>query len=138
MTTSNHAVKAREACLTHPISANLTARQRFVLRGLIAGHSNLEMAEQLCLTEYTIKYHCRALYQHFGVANRVELVSELLRRFGSDLLAFAQTEEQGQSRSTRASCNRVRSVADRRPRGYARPSQPRGFTAHSQYLGQRL
>lgn len=138
MTTSEHTVNAREASLNHPISANLTARQRFVLRGLIAGRSNFDMAEQLCLTEYTIKYHCRALYQHFGVANRVELVSELLRRYGSDLLAFAQTEERVPTRSAPVTGRRVRSVADRRPPAYARPTQPRGFTAHRQYLGQRL
>lgn len=58
----------------------LTERQCAVLDGLAAGESNQQLAERLNLTEYTIKYHCRGLYQRFGVANRYELVSALLRQ----------------------------------------------------------
>lgn len=58
----------------------LTERQLAVLDGLAAGESNQQLAERLNLTQFTIKYHCRGIYQHFGVANRFELICFLLRR----------------------------------------------------------
>ncbi len=63
-----------------PDYQSLTPRQRDVLDRLTQGLSNQEIADQMCLTEYTIKYHCRALYQLFNVNNRYELMSSLVRR----------------------------------------------------------
>ena len=114
------------------LGASLTARQVFVLRGIVAGHTNQQMAAELCLTEYTIKYHCRALYQHFNVANRMELVSQLLHRFGNDLVQFARN---GEAESTSAQrC----SVSERRPAAYVRGPEVRRFVAHEQFRQQRL
>ena len=132
MTYATTRVSSREAQPASELGTHLTARQRFVLRGLIAGRSNQNMAEELCLTEYTIKYHCCALYQHFNVANRVELVSLLLQRFGAELVQFAQAEE------PRPVSARVRTVAERRSVSYSRGPEVRRFAGHTYYQQQRL
>lgn len=77
-----------ETVLTKP----LTGRQVAVLNGLMAGESNLQIAEQLNLTEFTIKYHCRGLYHCFGVTNRHELLSIILQLHGKKV-RFEQTED---------------------------------------------
>lgn len=59
----------------------LTPRQLAVLQRLTEGRSNQEIAESMHLTEYTIKYHCRALYHRYDVTNRYELMSALVRRY---------------------------------------------------------
>lgn len=121
------------------MARQLTARQRFVLRGLIAGRSNQDMADQLHLTDYTIKYHCRALYNRFGVANRAELVGELLKCYGAELLVFAQTEEPVEVGSLT-----YRRVKEPCP-GLYRPAaadlasaRARSFQAHPRFQGRRL
>lgn len=59
----------------------LTQRQLAVLQRLTEGRTNQEIADALHLTEYTVKYHCRALYQQYSVSNRYELMSALVRRY---------------------------------------------------------
>lgn len=54
---------------------HLTGRQETVLCGLLLARTNQEMAIELNLSEYTIKYHCRSLFRRYGVTNRVELFS---------------------------------------------------------------
>lgn len=70
-----------------PDYGSLTPRQRDVLDRLTEGLSNQEIADQMCLTEYTIKYHCRALYQQFNVSNRYELMSALVRQHRTEMPA---------------------------------------------------
>lgn len=59
----------------------LTHRQQAVLMGLAAGQSNMEIAETLNVTEYTVKYHCRGIYARFNVTNRFQLMSLLLKPY---------------------------------------------------------
>lgn len=54
---------------------NLTARQLEVLKLLAEGKSNKEIAEELNLTEGTIKIHVASLYQQLRVNSRMEAVS---------------------------------------------------------------
>lgn len=129
---SSSRVGSGQARAVTELGSNLTARQRFVLRGLIAGRTNQEIAEELCLTEHTIKYHCRALYQHFNVGNRVELISQLLQRFGNDLVHFARHCESGSA----SACHST--VAERRPTAYIRGPEVRRFSGHELYRQQRL
>lgn len=56
-------------CLHNDISA----REREVLRLVIAGQSNGEIAEALFITESTVKYHVRNILQKTGCKNRMEL-----------------------------------------------------------------
>lgn len=59
----------------------LTNRQQAVLVELASGKSNMEIAESLSVTEYTVKYHCRGIYSRFNVTNRYQLMSLLLRPY---------------------------------------------------------
>ena len=49
----------------------LSARQAEVLRLIVAGNSNKEIARRLGLSEHTVKIHASALYRAIGVRNRV-------------------------------------------------------------------
>ena len=55
----------------------LTERQREVLACLLKGHSNARIAEELHITEATVKQHVHAVYAAFGVTGRVELILEM-------------------------------------------------------------
>ena len=48
----------------------LTARQREVLRLIVRGHANKEIARQLRIAQDTVKQHARAVYAALGVASR--------------------------------------------------------------------
>jgi len=45
-----------------------------VLTGLLGGKGNLEMAEQLCLSEVAIKHHLKDLSSKLGAKNRTHAV----------------------------------------------------------------
>ena len=50
--------------------ALLSERQRQVLKGLVDGRSNKEIAHDLQLSEGTVKMHIAALFRHLGAINR--------------------------------------------------------------------
>jgi DNA-binding NarL/FixJ family response regulator len=50
----------------------LTARELQILRSAAAGASNGQIAEQLFVTEQTVKFHLSNVYRKLGVANRTE------------------------------------------------------------------
>ena len=52
---------------------DLSSREREVLRMVIDGHSNREIADALFITESTVKYHVRNVLQKAGCKNRAEL-----------------------------------------------------------------
>ena len=52
---------------------DLSAREREILRLVIAGRTNGEIAEALFISENTVKYHVRNLLQRTGCKNRSEL-----------------------------------------------------------------
>lgn len=58
-------------------SAQLTDRQKEVLRLMAAGRSNKEIARQLCIAEGTVKVHVAAAFKHLKVHNRVSAVSAM-------------------------------------------------------------
>jgi len=55
-------------------------REIKILSGLAAGLSNRAIAEQLYLSEQTIKNHLSAIYQKLGVANRTEAALTAVKR----------------------------------------------------------
>lgn len=61
----------------HPALARMTERQREVLAALLAGCANREIAEQLSISESTVKTHVRYLMRIFGVSSRTQLVLKL-------------------------------------------------------------
>lgn len=62
-------------------SANLSGRQRDVLRLLAAGMSNKQICRELGLGEGTIKVHIAAIFRALEVANRTE-AAHAARRLG--------------------------------------------------------
>ncbi len=58
---------------------NLTAREAELVRYVVQGYSNKEIAEKLFITEGTVKSHLHKIYQKTGTKNRTEL-SHLVKR----------------------------------------------------------
>ncbi|WP_027481363.1 LuxR C-terminal-related transcriptional regulator [Deinococcus pimensis] len=56
---------------TDPLD-ELTSRERQILEGVAAGHSNKEIARDLGLTEKTVKHYMTSVLQKLQVRNRVE------------------------------------------------------------------
>jgi DNA-binding NarL/FixJ family response regulator len=52
--------------------AGLSAKEIEVLRALVKGLSNREIARELWLAEQTVKFHLANIYRKLGVANRTE------------------------------------------------------------------
>src|SRR5262245_55332717 len=57
------------------LKLELSKRQRQVLRGLIEGKSNKEIAQALNIAEGTVKIHLAALFRLLGAANRAHAVA---------------------------------------------------------------
>ena len=69
---------------------DLSARERDVLRMVVADHTNGEIAEALFITESTVKYHVRNVLQKTGCKNR----GELQRKYASALYPQLHLEAQ--------------------------------------------
>ncbi len=63
-----------------PAEPSFTLREREVLRLLVAGQSNREIAELLKIDEGTVKAHVGRLLRKVGVANRTALSVQALHR----------------------------------------------------------
>ena len=59
----------------------LSPRQRQTLEALLQGDSEKEAALRLGLSVHTVHEYVTALYRHFGVCSRAELLARLLHRF---------------------------------------------------------
>lgn len=55
--------------------ASLTARERKIIATIVAesGASTKAMAQQLCVSEHTLRNHLTSIYQKLGVGHRLEL-----------------------------------------------------------------
>ncbi len=62
--------------------SSLTAREQEVLAMLATGARTRVIAEQLGITEPTVKRHLTNIYRKLGVSNRVEAVTRQLGRRG--------------------------------------------------------
>ena len=71
---------ATEAGRGRPSDLMLAPREIDVLELLAAGHSNRQIAEQLYLSEQTVKNLLTSVYQKLGVANRTEAVLLAIKR----------------------------------------------------------
>jgi two-component system, NarL family, nitrate/nitrite response regulator NarL len=58
----------------------LSERELQVARAVAAGQSNREVAEQLHITERTVKAHLGAVFEKLGIRDRVQLVLRLAHR----------------------------------------------------------
>jgi DNA-binding NarL/FixJ family response regulator len=57
----------------------LSARQREVLRLVVAGYSNAQIAAELVISVNTVKFHVRAIFREVGIRSRVDAA----RRYGA-------------------------------------------------------
>ena len=80
---------ATDAPADHPLVHKLTERQRQVLRLLLQGRSNSQVAEELDIREGTVKQHAHAIYEAVSVSSRAELFALAarggIRRDGSPI-----------------------------------------------------
>ncbi|MFC7329771.1 response regulator [Marinactinospora rubrisoli] len=58
-----------------PEYATLTERERNVFAAVVRGASNAEIAEELCLSESTIKTHIGAILRKLGLRDRLQVVT---------------------------------------------------------------
>lgn len=56
----------------------LTARELDVVKCLCQGDSNREIAEQLFISELTVKVHLKKIYEKMDIHNRATLISKIL------------------------------------------------------------
>ncbi|MPR33229.1 helix-turn-helix domain-containing protein [Salmonirosea aquatica] len=67
-------VVSGEGTYSQPGEGDLSERQREVLDCLAAGKSNREIADQLFISENTVKYHIRNIYQILDIKDRKDLL----------------------------------------------------------------
>ena len=65
--------------LRSPAEATLTQREREIVRHVALGQRNAEVAEQLGITEVTVKTHLNNVFQKLGIRDRVELTHYAIR-----------------------------------------------------------
>jgi DNA-binding NarL/FixJ family response regulator len=58
-----------------PADGGLTRREREVLRLVVAGHSNKDVARACGVSEETIKHHLTRIFDKVGASNRLELAT---------------------------------------------------------------
>ncbi len=61
------------------VGADLTEREREVLRLMVAGRSNPEIASSLVISRGTVKFHVSSILSKLGAATRTEAVSMALQ-----------------------------------------------------------
>jgi len=70
----------RSQMRSSPPIAALTDRQESILRSVMRGFSNADIARQQGIAEITVKNHLSAIFNKLGVANRSEAVAIALRK----------------------------------------------------------
>jgi two-component system, NarL family, nitrate/nitrite response regulator NarL len=75
------------------LESRVTVREAAVVRLAIEGLSNREIAQQLALTEHTVKNYLFRVFDKLGVSNRVELVLSCLHQEANDREELASPKE---------------------------------------------
>ena len=82
MTLSPEAAQVLAQSVTQPHlpGSALTERERDVLRCMVAGQNNSEIAEELVISLGTVKFHISNIFQKLGINSRVEAVKLAIER----------------------------------------------------------
>ena len=67
----------------YPEAENLTAREKDVLKKILEDKKRKEIAEELFITENTVKKHTSSIFAKLGVTNRSELFDKMNMKVGS-------------------------------------------------------
>jgi two-component system nitrate/nitrite response regulator NarL len=104
--------------------AILSRREQDVVRGVADGLSNREIAQQLNLTEHTVKNYLFRIFDKLGVSSRVEVV---LYAFGLTGTVRLEATDQGSAAGLQTSTGRMRKgpIAARRQPGEANGKESR-------------
>jgi DNA-binding CsgD family transcriptional regulator len=68
------------ASFSEPRVADLSPRQRQVLACLLEGDSDKQIAKRLDISGHTVNQHVKAIFKHFLVSSRGELLARWIRR----------------------------------------------------------
>ena len=68
------------ARFVEPAPSQLPPRRRQVLRCLLEGDGNKQVAARLGISRHTANEHTKAIFRHFDVASRAELLARWVRR----------------------------------------------------------
>lgn len=68
------------ARFSEPAPSDLSLRVRQVLRCLLEGDGDKQVAARLGLSPLTVNSHTKAIYRHFGVTGRTELLARWVKR----------------------------------------------------------
>jgi DNA-binding CsgD family transcriptional regulator len=73
-----------------PSPSDLPPRARQVLRCLLEGDSDKQIVARLGLTRHTVNQYAKAIYAHFGVRSRAELLARWVKRGWGGRFAWAE------------------------------------------------
>ena len=71
------------ARFTEPAPSNLTPRRREVLRCLLEGDGDKQIAARLGMSQHTVNTHTKTIYHHFTVQSHELLARWISRGWGS-------------------------------------------------------
>lgn len=66
--------------VSNPAELGLTLKEFEILRWLVSGLSNKQIAKRMGIQEQTVRNHLRPAYQKFGVTRRTELLLKVFER----------------------------------------------------------
>ncbi|MCW2573455.1 MAG: Response regulator containing a CheY-like receiver domain and an DNA-binding domain [Frankiales bacterium] len=69
----------RDAWWADPAVAGLSERQADILRRVVRGERVADIAQELVITESTVRNHLSGIYEKFGVHSQAALMSRLMR-----------------------------------------------------------
>jgi two-component system, NarL family, nitrate/nitrite response regulator NarL len=75
MSSLDHLLKHHSSSMDHSKSKKygLTPREMEVMKTVVSGHSNKDIAVRLSISEQTVKHHITSIFDKLGVYNRLEL-----------------------------------------------------------------
>jgi DNA-binding CsgD family transcriptional regulator len=77
------------ARFTEPSPSDLPPRPRLVLKCLLEGDSDKQIAARLRISPYTVHQYVKSVYNHFGVTSRAELLARWVKRGWNGRAAWA-------------------------------------------------
>jgi DNA-binding CsgD family transcriptional regulator len=78
------------ARFAEPSPAALSPRLRQVLRCILEGDGDKQIAARLTISPHTVNQYVKAIFQHFGVQSRAELMARWVRRGWAGGFAWAE------------------------------------------------